>query len=99
MNQTGTLSPAVPIVYPESDGLPMADNTRQFRWIFVLAGNLAGMYRDQGNVFVGGNLFWYPVEGHPEIRLAPDVLVVFGRPKGERGSYRQWEEANLPLTV
>jgi len=25
--------------------------------------------------------------------------VVLGRPKGDRGSYRQWEEANLPPTV
>src|SRR5262249_33197366 len=88
-----------PIVYPESDGEPMADNTKQFRWILVLAGNLAALFRDAQDVFVGGNLFWYPVEGEPEIRVAPDVLVVFGRPKGDRGSYKQWEEGNGPLTV
>ena len=45
------------------------------------------------------NHLWYPVEGHPEIRIAPDVYVVFGRPKGHRGSYQQWEEDNVPLTV
>jgi hypothetical protein len=39
------------------------------------------------------------VEGHPDIRTGPDVLVVFGRPRGDRGSYRQWEEDNVPLTV
>jgi Uma2 family endonuclease len=28
------------------------------------------------------------------------VLVVIGRPKGKRGSYKQWEEANIaPLVV
>ena len=27
-----------------------------------------------------------------EDRHAPDTMVVFGRPKGYRGSYRQWEE-------
>ena len=25
--------------------------------------------------------------------------MAFGRPKGKRGSYRQWEEAGVPLTV
>jgi Uma2 family endonuclease len=88
-----------PIHYPESDGEPMADNTRQFRWIVVLFANLAALYGKRDDVFVGGNLFWYPVEGHPEIRIAPDVLVVFGRPKGDRGSYKQWEENGVPLTV
>jgi hypothetical protein len=37
--------------------------------------------------------------GHPEICAAPDTMVVFGRPKGHRGSYRQWKEENLPPQV
>jgi Uma2 family endonuclease len=77
----------------------MADNTRQLRWMVVLFGNLAALYRTRQDVFVAANLFWYPVEGHPEIALAPDTLVVFGRPKGDRGSYRQWEEGQVPVTV
>ncbi|MBC6418018.1 MAG: Uma2 family endonuclease, partial [Prochloron sp. SP5CPC1] len=32
----------------------------------------------------------------PKIRQAPDVMVVFGREKGDRGSYKQWEEGNIP---
>jgi Uma2 family endonuclease len=97
------LNPAVPlpagIVYPESDGQPMADNTRQLRWIVILFGNLAALFRDRRDVFVAGDLLWYPVEGQPELRIAPDVLVVFGRPKGDRGSYQQWREGDVPLTV
>ncbi|NEX15989.1 MAG: hypothetical protein C1943_04960 [Halochromatium sp.] len=27
--------------------------------------------------------------------IAPDLFVVFGRPKGRRGSYRQWEEDGI----
>jgi Uma2 family endonuclease len=88
-----------PIEYPECDGEPMSDNTRQFRWIFVLFANLAALFRDAQDVFVSGNQLWYPVEGEPEIRQAPDVYVVFGRPKGDRGSYKQWEEGNVPMTV
>jgi Uma2 family endonuclease len=77
----------------------MADNTRQARWMVVIFGNLSALHANRSDVFVAMNLFWYPVEGHPELRIAPDVLVVFGRPKGDRGSYRQWEEGNIPLTV
>jgi Uma2 family endonuclease len=87
------------IDYPESDGQPMADNTRQFQWIVVLYGNLAAWFRDDPNVFVSGNQFWYPVEGDPANCAAPDVYVVFGRPKGDRSSYKQWEEGGVPLTV
>ncbi len=87
------------VVYPESDGEPMADNTKQLRWIVVLFGNLAALFRDRADVFVAANLNWYPVEGLSAVRIAPDVLVVFGRPKGDRGSYKQWEEGNVPLTV
>jgi Uma2 family endonuclease len=88
-----------PIDYPESDGEPMADNTKQLRWMIVLVGNLAALFRDVQDVFVGGNQFWYPVEGEAETRQAPDIYVVFGRPKGDRGSYKQWEEGNVPMTV
>jgi Uma2 family endonuclease len=85
--------------YPESDGKPMADNTKQFRWIQVLYGNIAALCHDRQDVFVAGDLLCYPEEGHPEVNTAPDVLAVFGRPKGDRRSYRQWEEGNVPLTV
>jgi Uma2 family endonuclease len=87
------------IFYPECDGQPLAENTRQLRWIMTLVGGLKVLYRERADVFVGGDQFWYPVEGSPEICVAPDVYVVFGRPKGERSSYRQWEEGNIPFTV
>jgi Uma2 family endonuclease len=87
------------IIYPESDGQPMADNTRQFRWITLVKENLEILFANDPQVFVAGDLLWYPVEGHPEIRVAPDAMVVFGRPKGDRGSYRQWEEDNIPPQV
>ncbi len=88
------------VIYPESDGLPLADNTKQFRWITTIKGGLDAIFLDDPNVFVAGNLLWYPVEGEVEICVAPDVFVAFGRPKGDRGSYRQWLEGNIaPLAV
>jgi Uma2 family endonuclease len=93
-------TPSAPeIIYPDSDGQPMSDNTLQFRWIVTIQGNLDGMYLDRQEVFVAGDLLWYPVQGHPEIRSAPDALVVFGRPKGYRGSYMQWREDNIAPQV
>lgn len=87
------------VVYPESDGRRMADNTLQFTWIFIIEGGLDALFKDDPNVFVAGDLLWYPVEGDPSIRCAPDALVAFGRPKGHRGSYLQWKEAGIPPQV
>lgn len=86
-------------IYPGSDGKPMADNTKQLRWIVTIYTGLAGMFKDDPNVFVAADLLWYPEYGHPEVRVAPGVLVVFGRPKGDRSAYRQWREENTPLHV
>jgi Uma2 family endonuclease len=90
-------SPA--IIYPDSDGNPMSDNTKQFRWIVTIKENLDLLFANDANVFVAGDLLWYPVEGSNTIRSAPDAMVVFGRPKGDRGSYQQWREDNIPPQV
>ena len=87
------------VIYPDSDGQPMANNTKQFRWILVIQQNLDWLFADNPNVFVAGDLFWYPVEGRPNIVNAPDVMVVFGRPKSERGSYQQWNEEDIAPQV
>jgi Uma2 family endonuclease len=87
------------IIYPDSDGNPMADNTKQFQWIVTIKENLEILFAADNDVFVAGDLLWYPVEGHNKICQAPDIMVVFGRPKGDRGSYRQWEENNIAPQV
>jgi Uma2 family endonuclease len=87
------------IEYPESDGKPLAENTRQFEWIQVLSGNLQSLFADRDDVFVSGDQLWYPVEGNNSLCQAPDVYVVFGRPKGHRRSWKQWEENDTPMTV
>ena len=91
--------PETHIRYPESDGKPMAENTIQFRWITTIKGNLDLLFHSRSDVFVAGDNLWYPMKGEPSICLAPDVYVVFGRPKGDRSSYLQWVECNVPLSV
>ena len=87
------------IIYPDSDGQPMADNTLQFSWIVVIKENLELQFAEVEDVFIAGDLLWYAVEGNPKLRQAPDTMVVFGRPKGYRGSYQQWSENNIAPQV
>jgi Uma2 family endonuclease len=95
---TRAASPAE-IEYPDSDGEPMAENTLQFDWIVKIKEGFEAAFRHDPNVFVAGDLFWYPVEGDPANRTAPDTMVAFGRPKGRRGSYKQWKEGNIAPQV
>ncbi len=85
------------VVYPDSDGKPMADNTLQWDWMVKIVGELRELFAGQP-VFVAGDLFWYPVKGDPKTVTAPDALVAFGRPTGYRGSYKQWEEGGIAPT-
>ena len=86
--------------YPESDGQPMAENTEQYEWLVKIKENLEILFADREDVFVAGDLLWYPV---PDRKIsgpiAPDVMVAFGRPKGRRGSYLQWEEEGIAPQV
>jgi hypothetical protein len=91
------MSEPAPLVYPDSDGQPMADNTLQWDWMIKIVGELRELFAGQ-QVFVAGDLLWYPTEGSLD-RHAPDALVAFGRPPGYRGSYKQWEEAGVAPQV
>jgi Uma2 family endonuclease len=95
-----SLNPPRPaIVYPDSDGQPMAENTLQWTWMVMIKCGLDALFKDDLNIFVASDHLWYPVKGDPTIRQAPDVYVVFGRPKVHRGSYLQWEECGIAPQV
>lgn len=86
------------VIYPESDGQPMAENETQGAQIVRLVNQLELHFRGSDDVHVGFDLLWYPVEGHPEVCRAPDVFVVPGRPQFPlRGSWKQWEEDGTPM--
>lgn len=87
------------VFYPESDGKPMADNMAQAHWMTFLFINLGLLYKDDPNVLVAMDLLWYPIKGKAEIVVAPDVMVIFGRPKYDRGSYKQFEEEGVAPQV
>lgn len=87
------------VIYPESDGAPLGENTKQVKWIISLFTGFQGLFHGRDDVFIAADLFWYPVEGNNKICTAPDVMLAFGRPPGDRSSYMQWKEANIPFQV
>ncbi len=95
---TNTIS-KTELIYPSNDGQPMAESTEHYQWIVTITGGLEALFKNDENVFVAGDLLWYSVKGKPEIRRAPDAMVVFDRPKAARGSYIQHLENDVAPQV
>lgn len=88
-----------PVIYPESDGKPMAETDVHLREMVDAIHTLRDYYRDRPDVYVAGNMLLYYEEGNPAASVAPDVFVVFGVPKGERRTFKLWEENAAPRVV
>ncbi|HIQ04889.1 MAG TPA: Uma2 family endonuclease [Anaerolineae bacterium] len=87
------------VYYPDSDGKPMAENDPQYRCITDTRFALEQRYRGNLRVYVGADLLVYYEKGDPHKSVAPDVLVVFGVPKGNRRNYLIWEGGKPPDVV
>jgi len=87
------------VLYPDLNGEPIAKNTIQYQYIGAIQVGLDAMFARNPDVFVAADLLWYPMEGRPDINNTTDVMVAFGRPKGARDSYRQWEEGGVAPQV
>ena len=79
-----------PIDYPDSDGLPMAENESQFWPILYVGSALDRYYQDREDVYVVGNLLVYYQKAPPgqpisaAKSVSPDLMVVLGAPKQVR---------------
>ena len=82
--------------YPDSDGLPMAENDFQLRTMTYAIEALASHFRTRSDVYVSGDLFVYHEENNNTARVAPDVFVVFGVPDHRRRTYLVWREGKAP---
>ena len=87
------------IIYPCSDGQPMADSTIKYKLIVTIKEGCELLFKDDPNVFVAADLLWYPVERRNDISQAPDIMVIFGRSKEDRRSYLQFSEDNIAPQV
>src|SRR5437588_1582654 len=81
-----------PVIYPSSDGKPMAETEYHVNLMTYFISALKTRYAHRDDVYVMGNNFIYYEEGNPKVRLSPDTYVVFGVPKRIRDSYKVWEE-------
>lgn len=87
------------VYYPESDGEPMAETDKHRNLILYLISCLEIFFADREDIYVSGNIMFYYVEGDATQVVAPDVMVCFGIPKGERTSYKTWEENDVVPSV
>jgi hypothetical protein len=58
MSIPGSVPASTDILYPESDGKPLAENTLQFDYIVLIKEGHEVLYMDRAVVFVAGDLFW-----------------------------------------
>jgi len=87
------------IIYPETDGKPMAETDLHREEMIAIIEALSDYFRDAPDVYVSGNLLLYYEEGNIRASVAPDAFVVKGVSKGDRRTYRLWEEGKAPDVV
>lgn len=87
------------IAYPEQREDDMGETSIHFKLIADFLNILRLFFKDRKDVFLSANLNVYFVEGNPDKWLAPDILVAFGVPSGERTSYKLWEEGRFPQVI
>ncbi len=77
----------------------MAETDTHRKLILYLTSCLEIFFADQEDVYVTGNIMFYYAEGEPNEVISPDVMVCFGIPKGERTSYKTWEENDVVPSI
>ncbi|MBM3234692.1 Uma2 family endonuclease [Candidatus Poribacteria bacterium] len=87
------------IIYPESDGKPMAETDIHRDLMVDMIDILKNHFTDIPDVYVSGNLLLYYEPGNPRKHVAPDVFAVFGVEKKRRRTYLLWEEGKGPDVV
>ncbi|HEY9421933.1 MAG TPA: Uma2 family endonuclease [Thermoanaerobaculia bacterium] len=87
------------IHYPESDGKPMGETGIHVEETIYLLEALKDRLRDVPDVYVGGDMFLYYVEGQPRYVVCPDVFVSFGVGSEQRRIYKLWEEGRPPALI
>jgi len=97
MDRITTTAPQ--IHYPESDGKPIGETDVHIDALIYLREALRDYFRDDPRMYVAGSMLLYYEEGNPAACVAPDVFVVQGVAKGERRTYRLWEEGQPPVVV
>jgi Uma2 family endonuclease len=86
------------IVYPSSDGRPMAESDLHRDWMIRIIERLQNHFRGR-RVYVSGNLLIYYEKGNPRRCIAPDVFAVKDCDPRARRVFKIWEEKRAPNVV
>ncbi len=85
------------IEYPSSDGEPMAESEAQYTSLTETVSTLRVRYHEREDVYVGGDMLIYYRMNRNDVRVAPDVFVVFGvTSRHPRDSWLVWREGRAP---
>jgi Uma2 family endonuclease len=85
--------------YPDSDGKPLGETEYHIAALVYLRVALQYFFRGRPDVYVANDMFLYYQEGDPKLRLAPDVMIVFGVSKHMRRTFKLWREAASPQVI
>ena len=86
------IAAAPTLVYPESDGKPMAETPKHQQVMMDCMDIMRRHFREVPDVYIGGNMLLYYEEGNPRKSISPDVFMVRGVPKKELRVYKTWEQ-------
>ncbi|EKV01164.1 membrane protein involved in colicin uptake [Leptolyngbya sp. PCC 7375] len=86
------------IVYPSSDGKPVAE-TFVHLYAMLVTIEVLTQYLQGQQATVLGNQFMYYAQGFPKLRVAPDVMIIFSVEPGGHDNYKIWEEGKVPSVI
>ena len=95
---SATNSATSEIIYPSSDGEPLAE-TQQHVLAILMALALLRLYLQEQQAVVFADQYLYYIEGNPRARVAPDVMVVFDIEKRLYANYKIWEGQQTPAII
>lgn len=88
----------IEIIYPSSDGEPLAETYVHLYAILVTL-EILKQYLQGQQATVLADQFLYYAQGFPRLRVAPDVMVIFNVAPGGRDNYKIWEEKQIPAVI
>lgn len=77
---------------------PVPESEEHARIVDLLFAGLAARF-GTGDIVVTERMAWFPDAEDTAIRLDPDLMVIFGRPKQQRVSYKAWAEEGVAPAV
>ncbi|OUL37246.1 hypothetical protein BV372_03215 [Nostoc sp. T09] len=98
MTTTIPNSPKSEIIYPSSDGEPVAE-TYDHLYAILTTLEVLRQYLQGRRATVLANQFLYYAQSFPKLRVAPDVMVIYDVEPGGRDNYKIWEEQQVPKVI